>query len=59
MLEEGLACGVVGEGEVELLLCEGLNEFLVHLPGLIGGCNHGHAVFLLQDFLLVFGKHLP
>ena len=36
MLEKGLAGGVVGEREVELLLCEGFYELLVHLPWLVG-----------------------
>ncbi len=36
VLKEGLTGGVVGEGEVELFLCEGFDKFLVHFPWLVG-----------------------
>ena len=58
VLKERLASGVVGEGEVKLLLGEGLYELLVHLPGLVGRGDHSNSVLFLKDLLLVLGERL-
>jgi len=56
VLKERLASGVVWEGEVKLLLGEGLYKLLVHLPGLVGRSDHSNSVLFLEDLLLVLGE---